>query len=117
MPSLNKVCIIGYLGSDPQMRDLGDGLSITTFHVAVNRPFTGEGGERKTETEWFNIVAWRRMAEHCYNHLHKSSLVFIEGHLKTRHWEGQDGQTHYQTEVVADNVQFLDPKAQDGDEG
>ncbi len=110
MASLNKVMIIGNLGADPEMRYTADGSAVTNFNVAVNRNFTTSDGERRDETEWFSVVAWRKLAEQCSQYLQKGRRVYVEGRLQTRSWEGQDGQKHYKTEVIAETVQFLDSR-------
>jgi single-strand DNA-binding protein len=108
MVSLNKVMLIGNLGSDPEMRFTPNGNPVTTFRVATNRVFTTPGGERREETEWFSVVTWGKLAEQCNQSLVKGRLIYAEGRLKTRSWEGQDGQKRYRTEVVANRVTFLD---------
>ena len=111
MASLNKVMIIGNLGSEPEMRFTPNGNPVTSFRVATNRVFTTPDGERKEETEWFTIVAWGKLAEQCNQYLAKGKLVYAEGRLHTRSWEGQDGQKRYRTEVIARRVTFLDRQA------
>lgn len=108
MPSLNKVTIIGNVGSDPEMRFTPNGKPVTTFSVATNWVYTTPEGERKQETEWFNIVAWNKLAEQCNQFLGKGRLIYAEGRLHTRAWEGQDGQQHSRSEVIANRVVFLD---------
>ena len=108
MASLNKVMIIGNLGSEPEMRFAPNGNPVTSFRVATNRQYTTADGERKEETEWFSVVAWGRLAEQCNQFLTKGRPVYVEGRLSTRSWESQDGQRHYRTEVVAERVLFLD---------
>ncbi len=109
--SLNKVMIIGNLGSEPEMRFTPGGVPVTSFSVATNRVYKTQDGERKEETEWFSIVTWTRLAETCNKFLTKGQRVYVEGRLHTRTWEGQDGQKHYKTEVIANQVIFLDKKA------
>ena len=104
---LNKVMLIGNLGADPEMRYTANGNAMTVFRVAVSRTFGGDG-ERREETEWFRVVAWSKLAELVGQHLQKGRKVFVEGRLSTRSWEGQDGQKRYTTEVVANQVLFLD---------
>ena len=106
---LNKVMIIGNLGKDPEMRYTANGSARTTFTVAVNRTFGGgEGGERREETDWFNVVAWQKLGELAAQHLQKGRRVYVEGRLATRSYDGPDGQKRYITEVVANQVLFLD---------
>lgn len=104
---LNKVMIIGNLGKDPEMRYTANGTAMVTFTLAVNRSFMSES-ERKEETEWFRVVAWQKLAELVQAHLTKGRKVYVEGRLTTRAWDGQDGQKHYTTEVIANQVLFLD---------
>ena len=111
MPSLNKVMVIGNVGSEPEMRFTPSGKPVTSFRVATNRVYTTPEGEKKEETEWFTIVAWNRLAEQCNQFLNKGRLVYAEGRLRTRSWEGQDGQKHYRTEIIANRVSFLDKKS------
>jgi single-strand DNA-binding protein len=108
MPSLNKITIIGNVGNEPEMRFTPNGKPVTSFSVATNWVYTSPEGERRQETEWFNVVAWSRLAEQCNQFLAKGKLVYVEGRLHTRNWEGQDGQTHYRSEVIANRVIFLD---------
>lgn len=104
---LNKVMLIGNLGTDPEMRYTANGSAVTTFRLAVSRSFGGEG-ERKEETEWFTVVSWNKLAELLGQHLQKGRKVFVEGRLASRSWDGPDGQKRYRTEVVANQVLFLD---------
>jgi single-strand DNA-binding protein len=108
--SLNKVMLIGNLGADPEMRFTPSGSPVTTFRIAVNRVYNSPEGERKEETEWFSITAWNKLAETCNQYLTKGQKVYCEGRLHTRSWDGQDGQKHYRTEVIANQVIFLDRK-------
>src|SRR3712207_762477 len=103
--SLNKVMIIGNLGADPEMKYTGEGKAVTTFRVAVSRN-GGAMEDRREETEWYSVVAWEKLAEECAEHLLKGRKVDVEGRLQTRSWDGNDGQKHYRTEVVADAVLF-----------
>ena len=108
MVSVNRMTIIGNLGSDPEMRYTPGGRPVTSFSVATNWRYTTSEGERKEETEWFSIVAWGKLAEQCNQFLTKGRLVYIEGRLRTHTWEGQDGQRRSRNEIVADRVKFLD---------
>jgi single-strand DNA-binding protein len=116
MASLNKVMIIGNVGSEPEMRFSADGRPVTSFRVATNRVYTTPEGERKQETEWFTVVAWGKLAEQCNQFLSKGRLVYAEGRLRTRSWDDQAGQRRYRTEVIADRVTFLDRQASSGSE-
>ena len=110
MASLNRVMIIGNVGSDPEMRFTPSGKPVTSFRVATNRAYTTTDGERKEETEWFTVVAWNKLAEQCNQFLNKGRLVYAEGRLRTRTWESQDGLKRYRTEVIANRVSFLDKR-------
>ncbi|MHB8573403.1 MAG: single-stranded DNA-binding protein [Candidatus Dormibacteria bacterium] len=115
--TLNKVMLIGRLTRDPEMRVTPSGQPVTSFGLATNRwAGGGEGGERKELTDFHDIVAWnigkRTLAELCAQFLHKGSLVYIEGRLTSRSWEDKNtGQKRYKTEVVAEDVQFLEPRS------
>jgi single-strand DNA-binding protein len=110
MPSLNKLTIIGNVGNEPEMRFTPNGKPVTSFSVATNWLYTSSEGERRQETEWFNIVAWNRLAEQCNQFLAKGRLVYVEGRIHTRNWEGQDGQQHSKIEVIASRVIFLEKR-------
>ena len=114
---LNKVLIIGRLGRDPEMRYTPSGRPVTTFSVATSRTWNTSEGGRRTETEWFNVVAWSNLAEICKQHLSKGRLVYIEGRLQTRHWEDQDGNKHSSTEIVANEMIMLDDRREGGSGG
>jgi len=111
MVSVNKITIIGNLGNEPEMRFTPSGRPVTSFRVATNWRYTTPEGERKEETEWFSVVAWGRLAEQCNQFLTKGRLVYVEGRLRLRTWEGQDGQRRARNEIVADRVKFLDRQA------
>ena len=116
MASLNKVMIIGNLGRDPEMRYTPSGMAVATFSVAVGRKTRGrEGGELRDETEWFNVVAFDKLAETCNQYLQKGRPVYIEGRLQTRTWDDQQGQKHYRTEVVANQMQMLGSRDRPGE--
>jgi single-strand DNA-binding protein len=104
---LNKVLIIGRLGRDPEMRYTPSGRPVTTFTVATSRSWNTSEGGRRTETEWFNVVAWSNLAEICKQYLVKGSLVYIEGRLQTRHWEDPEGNKHSSIEIVANEMIIL----------
>lgn len=108
MAGLNKILLIGNLGKDPEMRYTPQGHPVTTFSLAVSRSVPVKEGERKDETEWFNIVTWDKLAENCNQYLSKGKKAFVEGRLRTRNWEGQDGQKRTSVEVIANTVMFLD---------
>jgi len=107
MAGLNKVMLIGNVGKDPEMRYTANGSAVTSFSLACNRTFQTPDGERREETDWFEIVTWNKLAELCSQFLQKGRQAYVEGRLHTRSWEGQDGQKRYRTEVVAQTVLFL----------
>ena len=113
---LNKVLIIGRLGRDPEMRYTPSGRPVTTFSIATSRTWNTSDGGRRTETEWFNVVAWSNLAEICKQHLSKGRLVYIEGRLQTRHWEDQEGAKHSSTEIVANEMIMLDDRREGAEE-
>ncbi len=110
---LNKVMIIGNLGRDPEMRHTPSGRPVTNFSVAASRNWTTQNGEKRSETEWFNVVAWGRLAETCHNYLAKGSRVYIEGRLQTRRWEDSNGNKQSTTEIVANEMLMLDSRRRD----
>ena len=105
---LNKVMIIGHLGRDPEMRFTSSGRPVASFSVATTRGWTNNEGDRQEDTEWFNVVTWGGLAELCKKRLRKGSHVYVEGRLQTRSWEGTDGEKHFRTELVAQELIFLD---------
>lgn len=111
---LNKVLIIGRLGQDPEMRYTPSGRPLTKFQLAANRSWTTADGEKKSETEWFNIVAWGKLAEICNQYLKKGQLVYVEGRLHTRRWQDDDGSNHSSVEVITQEMIMLDGRAADG---
>jgi single-strand DNA-binding protein len=111
---LNKVMIIGHLGRDPEMRYTPSGRPVASFSVAVSRNWKSSNGERRSETEWFKIVAWGRLAEICKEYLHKGQQVYIEGRLQTRQWEDKEGQQRTSVEVVANEMTMLSERREKG---
>lgn len=105
---MNRVVLVGRLTKDPELRYTPSGVAVATFTLAVNRAFTNQSGER--EADFINCVVWRRPAENVANFLKKGSLAGVDGRLQTRNYEGQDGKRVYVTEVVAESVQFLEPR-------
>jgi single-strand DNA-binding protein len=104
---LNKVMIIGHLGRDPEMRYTPSGRPVTTFSVATSRSWNTADGERRSETEWFNVVAWGSLAEICKQYLSKGQHVYVEGRLQTRRWEDEEGNKRTTTEIVAREMIML----------
>ena len=113
--SVNKVILIGNLGKDPEVRHLESGVSVASFPIATSENYKDRNtGERKSITDWHNIVLWRGLADVAEKYLKKGSKVYVEGKLKTRSWEDKEGNTRYTTEVVGDSMTMLDNKPQDG---
>ncbi|WP_251554422.1 single-stranded DNA-binding protein [Neobacillus muris] len=105
---MNRVVLVGRLTKDPELRYTPSGVAVATFSLAVNRPFSNQQGER--ETDFINCVVWRKPAENVANFLKKGSLAGVDGRIQTRNYEAQDGRRVYVTEVLAESVQFLEPK-------
>lgn len=103
---LNKAILIGRLTRDPELRSTSNDISVTSFTVAVDRNFTNQQGEK--ETDFIPVVAWRKLAETCAKYLEKGRLVAVSGRMQVRSYEAKDGSKRYITEVVADEVQFLE---------
>ena len=113
MPALNKVQLIGHLGKDPETRYTATGRKVCKFTVAVNRRWrSGDDGEEKEATDWFNVEAWGRLGEVCQQYLTKGKLVYVEGRLQTDQYE-HEGETRYFTKVVALSMQMLDRKPEE----
>ncbi len=113
MPSLNRVQLIGRLGKDPETRFTPNGKKVAHFSLAVGNRWKSGEGETRESTDWFNVEAWGRLGEVCAQYLHKGSLVFLEGRLKTDKYEDKSGETKYFTKVVAATFQFLDRKPEE----
>ena len=109
---MNKVFLIGNLTKDPDVRTTGGGTSVCTFSIAVDRRFKAQNGEKVTD--YFNIVAWRQLADLCGRYLAKGRKVSVVGELQNRSYDAKDGTKRYVTEVVADEVEFLTPRDRDG---
>jgi len=110
---VNRATVIGNLTRDPEVRMTGGGVSVCTFTVAVQRRFANSAGERIAD--FFNVVTWRALADNCGRYLKKGSKVFVGGALQNRSYETQDGNKRYVTEIVADEVEFLDRAPSSGD--
>jgi single-strand DNA-binding protein len=114
MRSVNKVIIIGNLTRDPELKQTQNGQDITTFGIATNREWVTQSGEKKKSTEFHEVVAWAKLAEICSKYLRKGKLVYVEGYLKTRSWEGETGEKRFKTEIVLHDMIMLE-KRKDGD--
>ena len=103
---LNRIVLIGRLTKDPELRYTPSGVAVTQLTLAVERPFSGQSGQR--EADFIPVVVWRQQAEHVANYLRKGRLAAVDGRLQIRHYDNNDGRRIYVTEVIADNVRFLD---------
>jgi single-strand DNA-binding protein len=113
---MNRVVLVGRLTKDPELRYTPNGVPVATFTLAVNRTFSNQQGEK--EADFINCVIWRKAAENVANYLKKGSLAGVDGRIQTRNFEGQDGKRVYFTEVIAESVQFLEPRSSaSGDRG
>ena len=116
MAGINKVIIVGNLGNDPEVRTMPNGDAVANISVATSESWTDRNtGERREVTEWHRIVFFRRQAEVCGEYLHKGSQVYVEGRLKTRKWQDQNGQDRYTTEIQGDVLQMLGGRQNAGD--
>ena len=107
MAGVNKVILVGNLGSDPEIRTIESGAKVANFSIATSERFKDKNGNPVERTEWHNIVLWRGLAEIAEKYLKKGSQVFIEGKLRTRSWDDQNGNKRYTTEVLGDNMTLL----------
>lgn len=114
---VNKVILVGRLGKDPEVRHLENNGVVANFSVATSEVYRDKQGERVEQTEWHNVVVWRRLAEIAEKYLRKGSLVYIEGKIRTRSWDDKDGNKRYTTEVVADTFQMMDKASDKPGEG
>ncbi len=112
---MNKVVLIGNIASDIESRTTQSGVAQCSFRLAVQRKFTSANGER--ETDFLQIVAWRKTAELCQKYLSKGRKVAVEGSIQTRSYDAQDGSKRYVTEIIADNVEFVESKSGNADNG
>ncbi|BFH11134.1 single-stranded DNA-binding protein [Bacillus cereus] len=111
---LNRVVLIGRLTRDPELRYTPNGIAVTQFTLAVDRPFSNQSGER--EADFISVIVWRAAAEASANYLRKGRLAAVEGRIQTRHYDNAEGKRVYVTEVVADNVRFLEPNRRNNEE-
>lgn len=109
MAGVNKVILVGNLGADPEIRHLQNGASVANFRIATSETYKDKTtGERREQTEWHSLVAWRGLAEITEKYLRKGSKVYVEGKLRTRQWQDKDGNTKYTTEIHVDEMTMLD---------
>ena len=107
MSGVNKVILVGHLGSDPETRHTQGGTPVGNFRLATTERWVSKGGEKSERTEWHRIVVWGKLAEICSEYLGKGKQVYIEGRLQTRQWQDKDGNNRYTTEVTATNMVML----------
>ena len=110
MRGLNKVTLIGNLGKDPENKKITGDISVSKFNLATTEVFKDQNGQPNAKTEWHTVVLWKGLAELAAKFLHKGSLVYIAGRLKTRQFEDKEGKTRYTTEIIADELIMLDKK-------
>lgn len=108
MRGLNKVLLIGNLGSDPELQTLDGNIKLAKFSLATSETYKDAQGKTQTSTEWHQILAWKNLAELAQNYLHKGSKVYIEGKIKTRNFVDKEGNKKYVTEIIADTILMLD---------
>jgi single-strand DNA-binding protein len=111
MRGVNKVILIGNLGRDPDIQHIEGNIAVSKFSLATTETFKDRSGKQLSQTEWHTVVLWRGLAELSQKYLHKGSLVYIEGRLRTRTWEDKDHNKKHATEVVADNLVMLDKRS------
>ena len=111
MRGVNKVILMGKLGTDPDILYLEGNVPVSKFRLATTETFKDKNGKPLSQTEWHNVVVWRGLAELSHKYLHKGSSVYIEGRIKTRHWEDRDHQRKAITEIIADNLIILDKQS------
>ena len=114
MAGVNKVIIVGNVGRDPELRSTQNGQAVATFSVATSERFKDKDGQPQERTEWHRVVAWGRLAEICGEYLRKGKQVYVEGRLQTRDWEDKDGHKRYTTEVIANVMQMLGRRGEEG---
>ena len=109
--SVNKVILVGNVGKEPEIRHLESGASVASFSLATTERYRDKSGNVQDLTEWHNIVAWRQLADLAGNFIHKGTQIYVEGRIRTRSWDDQNGQKRYQTEILADVIQLLGRKS------
>jgi single-strand DNA-binding protein len=115
MRGVNRVMLIGNLGRDPELQYLEGNIAVAKFPLATTETFKDKNGNLVSQTEWHTVVLWRGLAELAQKYLHKGSLVFIEGRLRTRNWEDKDKNRRFSTEIVGDNLVMLDKRKENGE--
>ena len=112
--SVNKAILVGNLGRDPELRYTASGTAVCTFSIATSERYKNRDGQQQEKTEWHNIVAWRQLAEICGKYLHKGKQVYIEGKIQNRSYDDRDGNKRYISEIVADQMQMLGGRGEEG---
>lgn len=105
--ALNKVLLIGNVGKDPEIRHLQGGAAVATITLATSERYKDRNGETREITEWHTVIAWRQLADLAENYIRKGSQIYVEGRIRTRNWDDQNGQKRYVTEIQADAIQLL----------
>ena len=114
---VNKVILIGNLGSDPEVKYTPNGAPVANFSLATNESWNDKDGQRQERTEWHRLVLWSKLAEIAQQYLKKGAKIYVEGKLQTRSWDDQSGQKRYMTEVVVNDMQMLDSRGEGGGSG
>lgn len=109
--SVNKVILVGNVGKDPEVKYLDNSVAVCNFSLATSETYNNKNGEKVTQTEWHNIVLWRKLAEIAETYVKKGMQIYIEGQIRTRNWEDKDGVKRYTTEIFGTNMQMLGRKA------
>ncbi len=117
MRGVNRVMLIGNMGKDPDVQILEGNIPVAKFPLATTETFKDRSGKLVSQTEWHTVVLWRGLAELAQKYLHKGSLVYIEGRLRTRNWEDKDSHKKFATEIVGDNLIMLDKRSEGGGSG
>ncbi|RHR77193.1 single-stranded DNA-binding protein [Odoribacter sp. AF15-53] len=112
---VNKVILIGNVGADPDVKYLEGGVAVARFSLATSEVYNNKNGERVTQTEWHNIVLWRNLAQIAEKYVKKGMMLYVEGRLRTRSWDDQNGVKRYTTEIYGDNFQMLSRKQDNGE--
>ncbi|RUT73181.1 single-stranded DNA-binding protein [Ancylomarina longa] len=109
--SVNKVILVGNVGKDPEVRYLDNGVAVCNFTLATSENYTNKNNEKVTQTEWHNIVLWRKLAEIAESYVKKGMQLYIEGQIRTRSWEDKEGVKRYTTEILGNSFQMLGKKS------
>src|SRR5260221_9249081 len=117
MRGVNRVMVIGNLGKDPDVQHLEGNIAVAKFPLATTETYKDRSGKLISQTEWHTVVLWRGLAELAQKYLHKGSLIYVEGRLRTRSWEDKEGNRKFATEVVGDNLIMLDKRNDGGSHG